>query len=304
MLKQSVFDQFRLTNLEKNLGVYGVHVYQEGEGEIELRFRADDRLQCWSTSKTFTSLGVGMCADEGRLTLDDTVLSFFPEFESKAAPGSEAITVKNLLQMQPGKDYPFFEETDETVMDTTDWAELFFAGTMTSTPGTKFYYANGGSYMLARIVEAVSGLTLRDYLMPRLFGPLKILNPWWNTDSRGHSLGGYGLQLKTSELAKLGRLLLQEGEWEGKQLVSPSYIQAMHTDTVEQNGHFPDPESNAGYGYQVWLNVEGGYRADGMYGQYSIVIPDKCAVITTTAHNELDQASIIRAVFTDIASRL
>ncbi|MDR1833465.1 MAG: beta-lactamase family protein [Propionibacteriaceae bacterium] len=304
MLSPSLLDQFRLANLEKHLGVYGVHVYQEGRGTAAHQFRADDRVQSWSATKTFAALAIGMCADEGRLGIDDTVLGFFPGMRSLAAPGSEAITVKNLLQMQPGKDYAFFQETDPKKVNETDWAELFFMGEVTSTPGTKFFYANGGSYMLSRIVEAVSGQTLRSYLLPRLFNPLGILNPWWNADPFGHTLGAYGLQLTTAELAKLGQLLLQEGVWDGKQLVSRAYAQAMHTDTVAPNGHFDDPEANAGYGYQVWLNVEGGYRADGMYGQYSIVIPQQRAVITTTAHNETDAYGIVRAAFSDIASRL
>ncbi|MDR3106904.1 MAG: beta-lactamase family protein [Bifidobacteriaceae bacterium] len=304
MLTESLFDRFRLTVAEKRLGVYGVHVYQEGAGALEHRFRADDRTQLWSVSKAYTSLAVGMCVDEGRLSLADPVLGYFPGFEAVAAEGSEAITIIDLLQMRSGKDYVLFEEEDLAVINASDWAELFFRGEITSPPGGKFFYANGCAYMLSRLVEKVSGLVLRDYLRPRLFDPLRVLNPWWNSDPAGHTLGAYGLQLTTSELARLGRLLLQEGVWEDQALVSADYIRAMWADTVPQHGHFPDPESNAGYGYQVWRNTIAGYRADGMYGQYSIVIPDKRAVITTTAHNETNACDIIRAAFADIADRL
>ncbi|MDR1189602.1 MAG: beta-lactamase family protein [Bifidobacteriaceae bacterium] len=304
MLSKSLFDQFRLTATERRLGVYGIHVYQEGAGAVEHRFRADDRVQLWSASKTYTSLAVGMCVDEGRFGLEDTILGHFPQFEAVAAPGSDAITIRDLLQMRSGKDYALFQEEDLDVLAATDWAELFFRSELVSTPGTKFFYANACTYMLSRLVEKASGSVLRDYLMPRLFDPLHVLNPWWNTDSRGHSLGAYGLQLTTSELARLGRLLLQEGVWEDEALVSAAYVEAMHTDTVPQGNHFTDPESNAGYGYQVWRNVASGYRADGMYGQFSIVIPDKRAVITATSHNEANANDIVRAAFADLAEKL
>lgn len=305
MLHPSVLDPFRLTVAERDLGVYGVHLYVEGQGEAAHRFRADDRVHLWSVSKTFTSLAVGMCADEGRLGLADPVLGLLPEYAGVAAPGSASITLRDLLHMAGGKEFDLFQETDEEIVDRTDWAELFFAGEVTTAPGSHFYYANACSYMLGRVVEQVSGQVLRDYLMPRLFGPLGIRNPWWNSCPRGHSLGAYGLQLRTAELARMGRLLLQEGVWDGNPLVSASYVEAMHTDVIETGGHFPDTESNAGYGYQVWRNtVPGTYRADGMYGQFCIVVPEHRAVVTTTSHNERNANDIIRAAFSDIIGRL
>ena len=301
----ALFDQFRLTVLERNLGVYGVHVHVDGADDIEHRFRSDDRVHLWSASKTFTSLAVGMCADEGRFTLSDRVIDHFPQYRNIAAPGSENITVRDLLHMQPGKEYNLFQETDESVLGTTDWAQLFFAGELTTTPGTHFFYANACTYMLGRLVEATSGSLLRDYLLPRLFNPLGILNPQWETDPAGHNAGAFGLHLRTSELARMGQVLLHEGELDGKQLVSAEYIQAMHTDTVNTDHHFDDTESNVGYGYQVWLNTTPGtYRADGMYGQFSIVLPEHHAVVTLTSHNEVCANDIVRAVFNDIVPKL
>jgi len=305
MFTPSVFDQFRLTAAERHLGVYGIHLYQEGHGDIEHRFRADDAVHIWSASKTFTSAAIGMCADEGRLALSDKVLDFFPEWAAVASAGSEQIALRDMLHMCCGKDYDLFEETDVDAMNTTDWAELFFRGAATSTPGTHFYYANASTYMLGRTVEKVSGLTVRDYLMTRLFDPLHIVNPAWNTCPTGHSFGAWGLQLTTGDLAKMGRLLLQSGRWNDRQLIPAAYVDAMHTDVVDPNRHFADAESNAGYGYQVWLNTTPGtWRLDGMYGQFSIIVPDKKAVITTTSHNEHGPNDIIRAVFADIVPKL
>ena len=175
MLTAAIFDQFRLTNLERSLGVYGVHVYQAGEGDIEHRFRADDAVHVWSASKTFTSAAIGICLSEGRLQLTDKVLDFFPDYANNASPGSELISLCDLLQMRCGKDFDFFEVTDKNVINTTDWAELFFRGQTTRTPGSRFYYANIATYMLGRVIETVSGLTTRDYLMPRLFVPTRLV---------------------------------------------------------------------------------------------------------------------------------
>jgi len=305
MLNSALFDQFRLTCCERQLGVYGIHVYQAGQGEIEHRFRADDRVHVQSASKTFTAMAVGQCLAEGRLTLTDRVLDLFPEWASVASPGSEAITLTDLLHMCSGKDYPMFEITDDDEVYATDWAELFFRGQVVTTPGSHFFYANACTYMLSRTVERVSGEVLRQYLTSRLFEPLRILNPPWNTCPRGHTVGAYGLQLTTSELARIGRLMLQSGQWRDDQVVPADYVAAMHTDIVAPGGHFPDEESNVGYGYQVWLNTTPGtWRADGMYGQFSIVLPDQQAVVTTTSHNETGANNIIRAVFADIVPKL
>jgi len=305
MLSAELLTPFRLTCLERSLHVYGVHVYQEGQGAIVHHFRSDDRVHLWSASKTYTSLAIGLCQAEGRLALSDFVLDHFPAYRDRAAAGSEAIRVLDLLHMQPGKDVELFEETDPDVMDDTDWAELFFAGTVTSPPGTRFFYANGATYLLSRLVEQVSGQTARDYLVPRLFRPLGVHNPWWHTCPRGHTLGCAGLNLTLDEFATLPRLLLQDGVWDDAPLVPAEYVRAMATDVVDPGRHFDGPEMNVGYGYQVWqCTWPGSFRADGLYGQFGIVVPDRRCAVTITAHNETDSGGILAAVFHDIVARL
>jgi len=266
---------------------------------------ADDRAELWSASKTFTSLAVGMCQAEGRLKLTDIVLDYFPEYVHAAADGSESIRIVDLLQMRCGKDYSMFQTLDEAEIVGTDWAQLFFRGEMITAPGTQFFYANAATYMLGRLVEKVSGQTLRDFLVPRLFTPMGVHNPWWNTDPKGHSIGCVGLQLTLGEFASLGRLLLQEGTWDDAVLVPATYVQMMHTDVVPTDRRFNDEDWKVGYGYQVWRNVwPGSYRADGMYGQFSIVLPDREAVVTVVSHNEQSTVAILAAVFADIVPKL
>lgn len=238
-----------------------------------------------------------MCLDEGRLTLSDRLLDFFSEYREEAAPGTEGITLKNLLHMASGKPAeeprPFCKE---------DWAKLFLKRPLIHAPGSFFEYDNLCTYMLGRVIEKVSGAkTARDYLLERLFAPLGVWNPQWMTCPRGHTLCGTGLFLHLEEYSRLGRLLLQKGRWKDHQLVSEHYVEALSTDTIDNYFPFTDPEITQGYGYQVWRCTHpGSYRADGMYGQFCIVAPDRGAVVTTTAHELPAVYEIIRAAFDDI----
>lgn len=303
-MNQSILNQFRLSVLEQHLGVYGVSVFQQGKGNIAHRFRSDDRECLYSASKTFTSIAVGICQDEGRLKITDKVLDFFPEYREIASLGSEKITLRDLLHMAAGKDV-FLFSVEMTDYPNIDWAELFFKDPVKSKPGETFFYANACTYMLGRVVEKVSGELLRNYLMPRLFEPFQIFNPQWECCPTGHTMAATGLYLTTEELANIGRLLLQKGYWNDKPLVSEAYVNAMHEDIISTAHWGTDHESTNGYGYQVWKCAqEGAFRVDGMYGQFSIVVPDKQAVITTTSHNEHCSNDIVRAVFRDIVPYL
>lgn len=301
MLKQSVFDRIRLSNLERHLGLYGIHLYHDGE-EAWFQFQSEERLNLHSASKTFLSVAVGICVDEKKLSLSDSALSYFPEFQECASAGSEKITLRDLLHMSSGKENFWFSVTEKQY---ADWAGLFWKDPMKSEPGTKFYYSNACTYLLGRIVEKVTGKNVRDFLMPLLFGPLEIFNPQWNCCPMGHPLCATGLQLTTGELAKMGRLLLQKGNWEGRQIVSEAYVEQLQFDCISTKERFEEPENAQGYGYQVWrCAYPGAYRLDGKYGQYSIVVPDKNAVVTITAHNEKNCGDIIRTAFRDVIEEL
>jgi CubicO group peptidase (beta-lactamase class C family) len=301
-LAPSVLDGFRLTAREKALGLYGVHVWQEGAGEVTHFWRSDDPVCLYSGAKTFVSVAVGQALGEGRFGLDDRVADFFPDLRECLSPGTEAITVRNLLQMTSGKREFWFAGPDDRRRG-ADWAELFFSDPVRDVPGTKFFYSNACSYLLGRVIEAVSGQTLRDYLVPRLFDPLGIDNPQWHTCPGGHTLAATQLFLTLKDFAKLGRLLLQRGEWEGKALVSSGYLDQAYADTAPTG--WGNREENALYGYHLWRSsVPGAFRADGKYGQYSIVVPSHQAVVTITAHEEFRTPEILQAVREDLLPRL
>ena len=306
-MAQELFDQFRLTLLEQHINVYGVHVWMKNRREEECRFRADDTVNIHSASKSVTALAVAFCEQEGRLSLDDRVLSFFPQYKAAAAAGSEEITLRHLLHMQSGKapGMWFRDRLSGKELLETDWAELFFKEPMTHAPGTFFSYSNQSTYMLMRVVEAVTGERAVDYLNPRLFWPLGIYNPCWHTCPGGHCMGATDLHLKTRELARIGQLYMEKGMFGQKRLLNADYFERAVSDTVQTNNAWlSDPETASGYGYQIWMGSDGGWRIDGKYGQYCIGFPELQAVVTLTSHEESRTYDIIRAVRRDIAPRL
>ncbi|SDN53731.1 serine hydrolase domain-containing protein [Acetanaerobacterium elongatum] len=303
-MNEAIFEGFIKSNAQNNLNVYGIHVYSKTLGSAAHHFRAQERVHLFSGSKAFTSMAVGIAAGEGRLGLSDKIIDYFPQYRDIAAPGAEQITVKDLLQMRVGHDKSLFTTLEESHEHKLDWAELFFHTPMAHEAGTAYLYDNGSSYMLSRVVEAVSGQNLREYLMPRFFAPLDIFNPQWHTCPGGHSLGAFGLFLNTEEFSRLGILLLNNGRWQDKQIVPEKYLRLAINDTVTTAG-FDDIENKQGYGYQLWrCTVKDAYRADGKYGQYSIVLPDRQAVVTVTAHNEVLANDILRAVWSEILPSL
>ncbi len=304
-MDSSILTSFRLTVAERKLGVYGIKVETADGQSVSHRWRADDSVHLWSGSKAFTSLAVGMCVDDKKLGLNDLVLDFFPEYRDIAAPGSEKITVRNLLHLTSGK-LEFVYGVSDEVLRSTDWSELFFRIPVTKEPGTYFFYSNACTYLLGRIVEKLSGQTVRDFLVPRLFTPLEIWNPQWHTCPGGHSLAAIGLYLTTDEFSRLGLTLLNHGVYQGKRVISESYLEkAVNAVFDNRRPNFDDPEGSSGYCYQLWrCSYPGAYRADGYYGQFSIVIPDKNAVVTVNSHEEKAANDIIRAVFQDIVPQL
>jgi CubicO group peptidase (beta-lactamase class C family) len=169
-----------------------------------------------------------------------------------------------------------------------DLAADFFATPLEHEPGTRFRYTGTGPYVAARALRAATGANVRDYLMPRLFEPLGIYNPQWHTSPLGHPLAESDLLLTTSELARFGRLLLDDGVWEGRQLLPAAYCRRMARDTVPTPSG--EPEYSRGYGLGVWCGPgEHTFRMDGKYGQLCIVSLGREAVVTVTAHTEQEE---------------
>ncbi|MCB0115320.1 MAG: serine hydrolase [Caldilineaceae bacterium] len=235
----------------------------------------------FSLSKSFTSTAVGLAVDEGLLSVEDKVISFFPDdLPAEVNEHMAAMTVHHLLSMNTGHS----EDTTGALWQREDgnWVAAFLAQPVTHEPGTHFLYNTGATYMLSAIVQKLTGQTLTEYLTPRLFEPLGIENPFWESCPRGINTGGFGLNVTTEDIARFGQMYLQQGEWQGRQLVPSAWI-AEATKFQSDNSGDGNPDWTQGYGYQFWRCRHNAYRGDGAFGQYCIVMPEQDAVLAITS---------------------
>jgi CubicO group peptidase (beta-lactamase class C family) len=255
-----------------------------------------------SVSKTFTATAVGLAIADGKMALTDKVVDFFPDkLPAEVSDNLKAMTVRDLLTMTCGHD----EEPTGQRAQGVDWVQAFLAHPVVHEPGKFYLYNSLGTYMLSAIVQKVTGEKVVDYLDARLFQPLHIDKPKWEESPQGINCGGWGLYLKTEDLAKMGQLLLQKGEWNGQQLVPAEWVAEMSKKQVESinpGTRIEQAEERGmtketsdwmqGYGYQMWRCRPGCFRADGARGQYIIVVPDKNSVIAITSNVEDLQAEL------------
>jgi CubicO group peptidase (beta-lactamase class C family) len=253
------------------------HGYSVAEGWWEPYEREAPHIM-HSLSKSFTSTAIGFAVQEGVLTLDDLVVSFFPDKTiGKPERYWNQLRIRDLLTMNTG-------HAEERWPDATteDWAQFFLGTELDFLPGTHFRYNSMATYMLSAILQRATGEMLVDYLEPRLLQPLGIPKPDWKTCPDGVNTGGWGLQVRTEDIAKFGQFYLQKGKWEGKQLLSGDWVE-MATSKQVSNGSDPANDWAQGYGFQFWQCRHNAYRGDGACGQYCIVMPEQDAVIAITS---------------------
>jgi CubicO group peptidase (beta-lactamase class C family) len=240
-------------------------------------YHAEAPHSLYSLSKSFTSTAVGLAVAEGKLSVDDEVLRFFPkDGPEKPSNNLKAMRVSDLLRMSTG------QQTEPPRSGVRPWTESFLLHPVPFKPGTHFLYNTSATYMLSAFVQKATGKTVLDYLRPRLFDPLGIEHPTWESSPQGISAGGYGLSIRTKDIASFAQLYLQKGKWQGKQLVPANWIEAA-TSRQTSNGSNPKSDWDQGYGYQFWRCRHGAYRGDGAFGQYCIVLPEQDAVIAITS---------------------
>ncbi|RPI35294.1 MAG: class C beta-lactamase-related serine hydrolase [Chloroflexota bacterium] len=241
-------------------------------------YRPESPHMLFSLSKSFTSTAVGLAVAEGLLSVNDPVLKFFPEdAPKKVSQNLAAMQVHHLLSMSTGHD----QDTTERTMRSRNPFKGFLGLRVEHEPGTHFVYNSGASFMLAAIVQKLTGQTVCEYLTPRLFGPLGIRDVYWESHPNGVNFGGWGLNLKTEDIARFGQLYLQNGVWDNQQLIPAAWVQAATSKQVS-NGSDPNSDWTQGYGYQFWRCRHNIYRGDGAFGQYCIVMPDQNAVLALT----------------------
>jgi len=252
-----------------------------------------------SVSKTFTSLAVGMTIAEGKLSLDDKLVDIFPEYRPDTVSAYLAdMDVHDLLTMTCGhaSDHTGEMRNMAKADSAFNWVKQFMSFPVEYRPGVIYCYNSVGTMMLSAIVQKRTGEKLIDFLNTRLFEPLAITDAHWDESESGICYGGWGLYLKTEDLAKTGQLILQKGEWNGLQIVPQEWIEKMTRMQVESSPagvnlvqlaenekYTPGPDWVQGYGYQMWMCRHNAFRADGARGQYILVMPEQNTVIAMTA---------------------
>ena len=244
-------------------------------------YRPADQHILFSLSKSFTSSAIGLLVAKGRLSIDDPVLSFFPD-DAPAEPSDHlrAMRVRHLLSMSTGHAFDTTGPLTDPAHGT--WVRGFLAQPVEHEPGTHFLYNSGATYMLSAIVQRLTGDRMIHYLGTRLFEPLGIANPRWDTSPQGIDTGGWGLWLTTADIAVFGQLYLQRGEWQGQQLIPAAWVDEATAFQVP-NAPATNIEWAQGYGYQFWRCRHNAYRGDGAFGQYCVVMPDQDAVLAITS---------------------
>ncbi len=298
----SAFEAYLQAVKDSAEDLHSVMVLQHGKVLEEKLFVPDTAHILNSVSKTFTSIAVGFAIEEGLLHLEDKVVELFPEsIPDSLQERAGRVTIRHLLTMNSG------HGTDPTYAirsEAGDWIKAFLEWPLEYEPGTCYCYNSMGTYLLSAAVQKVTGQKVVDYLEPRLWQPLGIEKPHWQESPAGINTGGWGLYLHTEDLARLGLCLLQGGQFRGKQVIPAGWVTEMskyqvpsvnagiNEKQLDEQQEEPakiyfNQETNdwlQGYGYQMWRCRHNAFRADGANGQYIIVIPEKDAVIVTTAH--------------------
>lgn len=255
---------------------------------------AADRVHLlYSLSKSFTAAAVGIAVREGLVDLDATALSYFPELDADVTDErSRRIRVRHLLAMASGHREEALDRA--RAADPTNLVRGFLLTPPDEEPGTVFAYNQPCTFTLGAIVRRVSGASLVDYLRPRLLDPLGIDDLAWRRDETGAELGFSGCYAPTSAIAALGQLYLQRGVWNGERILDEAWVAAATSTQVANPGE-ENPDWSQGYGFQFWM-ARHGFRGDGAYGQFCVVLPEQDVVLAITGQS-LDMQAVLDAAW-------
>jgi CubicO group peptidase (beta-lactamase class C family) len=230
-----------------------------------------------SVTKSVVSALVGIAIQQGYIKgVDDPVLDYYPErtFENDDAL-KRSITLEHLLTMSSGLAWDWDE-----MVSSRDWVGYTLDQPMVSEPGTEFYYSSGNAHVLSAIIGEASGMNTLDFAQLHLFDPLGISDVRWKTDLDGIPKGGWGMGMTPRDMAKLGYLYLNQGQWDGQQIIPAEWIKA----STERHIQVPEPLEpwDLYMGYLWWLHEDGPYAAHGTRGQFIYVIPESDLVVVFT----------------------
>lgn len=307
-MKNNILDDLIESVNTQNLHVLNVVVRKDGDIIAEHDFEEEKPRLLWSVSKTFTSMGIGIAENEGYFRLNDKIVDHFAADIIQLNDNLKKMTIRDLLCMGTGHASCPLTKAMKENKPLDDIGKLFFEEPVIFEPGTHFLYNNAATYMLSKLISITTGYSLKEYLMPRIFQPLGIPEPQWDSDVNGISIGCSGLYLKARDLSKFGQLLLNHGVWNKKQLIPADYIAEAtksQIDTSEFNEYFATADHKQGYGYQIWMNsYPNSYRMDGLYGQYVVILPDKNAVVTYVSNEPSNMTGVLELTWNTMIDKL
>ena len=313
-------DQAVARAADKRLVMKSLLVYQQNKklGEFYWTNSAKRRQNVESTAKSVTGLAVGIAVEEGIIKLSDKPADYFRQYlEPGYNPLIEDLTVEHMLKMACGHNRALQIMPSAERDYISDWIHHAMNIAVEEQPGVTFHYDNSGPYLISAMISVKTGEKLVDWLKPRLFSPLEIPNPQWFTCPVGHNAASGSLFLSPEEMGRIGQLYLDKGMWQGKRLVSAEWIEMATQKQIDTNlpenppignplagTSFCGKDAASGYGYLIWMCADGkGYRSHGNYNQNFIVIPEKQAVVVTTADENRGQ-EILDIIWEEIYTQL
>lgn len=243
-------------------------------------FKSDIPHAMFSFSKGVTGTAVGFAVSEGLISLDDKVAKYFPYTgkDEKLRVTNNTVTIRHLITHRSGKKISIANNCEKN-----EWLSNWLSAPFSDKPGEKFFYLSENIYILSRIISKVTGVTLTEYLTPRLFEPLGIEPPYWEKDHNGYDAGGWGAYFTVEDMTKIGICYLNRGKYNGKQVIPERWIDAATTRHIKNIPSVFNEDS--GYGFQIFIQSDelGTYSFNGLYGQFVVVFPKFDAVFACTA---------------------
>lgn len=279
---ERIFNDFIRYAQDQRLCMEGIAIADGQRVLMQHRFTPDLPRNIYSHTKSYTATAVGMAVSEGRLSLDDRLVDFFPEHLPADAPAALGdIALRHLLTMSSGFGHAYLMTDDRRAgVGMPDYIGYLLSRPVKRRPGEAFCYSNGDTYLAGCMAEKALGTNLRLFLYERLFSRMDQGMPVWECDPQGRAFGASGLQMRLTDMLKLGQLYLNGGKWQGERLLDAAWTREAGKKQIDTPaGASPDPW-RCGYGYQFWcLPFPGSFRADGAYGQISAVLPEKGLVV-------------------------
>lgn len=276
---EQLFQEF-VAYAKENLAIEGVAVADESKVLLEHHFTPDITRNIYSHTKSYMATAAGIAISEGKISLEDKLADFFPE-SVPANPDERLLKInfRHLLTMSSGFGGAFLMGDDRRAgIGYPDYMAYMMNLPVVKEPGEMFDYSTADSILAGRMIEKATGRRLDAYLYDHVFSKLRQGWPQWENDPQGHPIGGGGMDMKLTDMMKLGQVYLAKGKWKGEQIVDAAWVSEATKKQIETVN--PNDIWNCGYGYQFWMSpYPEAYRADGAFGQISTVLPKSGLVV-------------------------